>query len=49
MCLLDNQIYLEANKHKVSYKTVDELHEVYHRVNGTHPPSCFADLLEVVC
>jgi len=49
MCLLDNGIYLEANKHHVSYKVVDELHEIYHQVNGRKPPSCFADLLEVVC
>lgn len=49
MCLLDNGIYLEANIHNVSYKVVDELHAEYHRLNGKRPPSCFAELLEVVC
>jgi len=49
MCLLDNGIYLEANNHHISYKIVDILHEEYHRVNGKNPPSCLADLVEVLC
>ena len=47
--LVDNSIYLEANKHNISYKVVDELNKIYYENNGSNPPSCLADLLEVLC
>ena len=47
--LLDNSIYLEANKHNISYRVVDELKDIYFQNNGSNPPSCLVDLLEVLC
>ena len=46
--LIDNRVYLEANRLGISYHVVDELVGIYFSENGSKNPVCFADLLEVV-
>jgi len=47
--LIDISIYLEANRHRISYDVVNDLYDAYVLENGNDKPKSLADLLEVVC
>ena len=49
LCEVNTSIRIDAKRFGISYCQLQELHKEFHRVNGSHPPDNFIDLLEVVC